>query len=139
MDSLWIEFQGMLPHGAYRLGMEPYREGVDFGLGSSFNDLVGYITDGIPHGDTTSVIEIETEKLFNVFPIPASSKIQITTEKYGEVLSYEVTNLQGALVKMGRFQSEVEWQVKEWPKGVYFVIIRNNNGAVLLRKKVMVL
>ncbi|MGB1003648.1 MAG: T9SS type A sorting domain-containing protein [Salibacteraceae bacterium] len=139
MNNKWVEVKITGPFCEYALGIEPKIESILTGFYSHADELVGYIKDGVPHGDTTSVSELETEKYFKVFPNPVSSKLHITTEKFKDLLSYEVTNLHGDLVKSNTFQFAVELQVNGLAKGFYIVIIRNNNGEVLLRKKVVVL
>lgn len=139
MDSVWIDYQIDGPFCEYVIGVEPYVEGMNNGFETDHDFLRGYLKNGILHGDTTlGVLQIENEKHFKFYPNPAKESIQISTDKFFELLSFEVFDAQGKKVSFGEFHTSVSLDVDSFSKGLHFIIIRNQNGQILIRKKVLV-
>jgi len=135
---LVVEFESYGPIAIYQSGLEPILEGFGgFDLQVQ-NSLIGYIKDGVPHGDTTSISEIEFSNLIKIYPNPTNNIININTEKINGITVLEMYDLRGQLITTNTFESKITLDVSQWSNGVYFAIIKDADGAVLHREKIII-
>jgi hypothetical protein len=137
-DTGITEFDGTGAFGVYQRGLGVVSERFNFDLHTEYDILAGYIINGIPIGDTTSVNEIDYSKLIKIFPNPANNIINITTEKINGISVLEMYDLQGRLIATKNFNSKLTVDVSGWSSGVYFTVIKDADGAVLHREKIVV-
>ncbi len=137
-DSGLIEIEVLGPFCEYQVDVEPFSEGFGNYFETQENRLVGYIIDGIPHGDTTSVSEIDYSKFIQIFPNPTNNLINITTEQINGISILEMYDLRGRLIEKQTFERDLTFDVSTYQNGIYFAIIKNEVGAVLHREKVVI-
>ena len=133
-----IEFLASSHYAIYQKGLEPILEGYNHEYSSYRNTLIGYIVDGVPHGDTTSVAEIDYSQLIHFYPNPTNDFLNITTEKINGISVLEMYDLRGRLITTKTFESDLILDVSQRSNGVYFVVIKDANGGVLHREKVVI-
>lgn len=104
------------------------------------NQVVGYIHNGISHGEIYSVdMFVGQEELssnnFLVYPSPANEFLKIQTKEAGEI-QFQVFNISGQLVldgKQEKTSADVDIDISELQNGVY--IIQMNLGQKLIQNK----
>ena len=139
MDSVWIDYRIYGPFCEYRLGLEPRLENTNNGFETNHDVLTAYYVNGVLYGDTVlSVSKLENESYFDVFPNPTSSIINVTTEKINGISVLEMYDLQGRLIITKNFESELTLDVSEWSPGLYFAVVKDTDGTVLYREKIVV-
>jgi len=101
-------------------------------------NLLGYIKNGDTTGIVNSVPPILVDGLFNIYPNPTNTTINITTEKLNGISVLEMYDLQGRLITTNNFESKLILDVSEWSSGVYFAVIKDTDGAILHREKLII-
>jgi sialidase-1 len=111
----------ILPDGTIGLYIEEEPNGTSGYSTVFYNFSLDWLTDGNDHFDPTSVTEnAETWDSLHIYPVPASSFINIEAEG---VETIEVYNVKGQLVKAvsPKGTSEIRLDVSKWAYGTYFV------------------
>ena len=137
-DSGLVEIEVTGPFCEYQVDVEPFSEGFGNYFETQENRLVGCIIDGIPHGDTTSVSEIDYSKLIKIFPNPTNHLINITTEKVSGVSILEMYDLRGRLIITRNFENNLKLDVHHYKSGIYFLVIKDKQDLVMHREKVII-
>jgi len=93
------------------------------GEGVAFDDIHIYNDPTLADETITKVTDIVDEKIFNVYPNPASTYVIIESEKVkGE--SLKILDISGKVVKHFKIQnSEFRIQIEDLDNGVYFIKI----------------
>lgn len=91
-------------------------------------------------GSLVSVNELSRNTIpFSIYPNPAQQSFQIIIDgKSADSHSYEIFNLQGAVLQSGKFMSGEELQANSLANGLYFVRIRNNKTGSNSVRKLMI-
>jgi len=111
------------------------------GLQMGSDNLIGYIkANGESWGDTTytSVNELDYSNLISIYPNPTNNLINITTEKINGTSILEMYDLRGQLITTKTFERDLTLDVSQWSSGVYFAIIKDADGVVLHREKIVI-
>ncbi len=137
-DTVLLEYEITGPFCDYTTGLEPRYEGYNFGLDTYINNLNGYVKDGIVDGDTTlSVKETIADSDFKIYPNPVLSQLHIEINSQ-EPVTVGVYNMIGQLLDEQQFYNEITMDVTSWGNSLVLVVVRNQNGKILTRKKVSV-
>ena len=109
------------------------------GLYSSTISLIGYIKNGDTTGVTiTGVPSIKKFFEIKIYPNPTHNLINITTEKLNGTSILELYDLRGRLIVTKTFERDLSFDVSTYQQGIYFAIIKTEDGAVLAREKVVI-
>jgi len=101
----------------------------DFGTGPNTNPSVAY--SFIAKVSDSSAIEEQQTGNLSIYPVPASDFLNIeSTEKITEIIIYNST---GQLMKQleGKTIRQATINIKNWPKGIYFVQILSDSPPVV--------
>ena len=90
------------------------------GNNSSSGDRGIAIQHVLPIVPGASSNELSSEKIFQIFPNPASDQLRIENDGQGQI-EYSVYNQNGALIKNGHYQNHID--VANLPTGTYFLAI----------------
>ncbi len=101
-------------------------------------EMVGYVKNGIPHGVLKNVSEIDYSQFIHIFPNPTNNVLTIKTEKLSGKIIFEIIDFQGRVVQSGNFEQQITADVSGFSNGIYFVILKNQEGAIIHREKVIV-
>ena len=137
-DTALLGISAVGPFVIYQKELGIVSERLDYDLHTEFNFLAGYIKNGIPHGDTTSISEIDYSQFIKIYPNPTRNFITIETEKLNGSQTLEMYNLQGQLITTTTFQNSFKLDISNQSQGVYFIVIKDDGNKVINREKVIV-
>jgi hypothetical protein len=140
-DSFLIQYPIHGPSIKYIEGIGIAMESYNYGLYMENMDLVGYRkVDGTSwgHSNPLSTVEINPEQFIHIYPNPTKNQLTIATEKLNGKIHFELMDLQGRIVNTGDFEQQITTDVSGFSNGIYFVILKNQEGAILHREKVIV-
>tara|TARA_Y100000589_G_scaffold10880_1_gene8994 strand:+ start:864 stop:1418 length:555 start_codon:yes stop_codon:yes gene_type:complete len=111
----------------------------------STNSDEGSLSSGFFNGlmATTSIIPIEqaTDFTAKIYPNPVFDLVTISVEnKYSDIFSFEISDIQGKIVskkKSGGYENLFSFDMSIYPKGTYFLKIRNNHNTDLASYKLI--
>jgi hypothetical protein len=90
------------------------------------------------HSNPLSTVKINPEQFIHIYPNPTKNQLTIATEKLNGKIHFELMDLQGRIVNTGDFEQQITTDVSGFSNGIYFVILKNQEGAILHREKVIV-
>ena len=90
---------------------------------------------------TTPLFEVSNfEAKFKIYPNPASNFVTINTESTPSVSSIEIRDILGRVcTKLSDIHTNIhEVSISTFPKGVYFVVVYDNDGQLLGSQKLVI-
>tara|TARA_R110002050_G_scaffold200492_1_gene335347 strand:+ start:5154 stop:5549 length:396 start_codon:yes stop_codon:yes gene_type:complete len=100
--------------------------------------LTGFVKNGDTTGVITSTTQISKPHEIKIYPNPTHSQININTGQKTGASILEIYDLRGRLMVTKTFERDLILDVSKWQSGIFFAIIKNEDGAVLHREKVIV-
>lgn len=108
------------------------------GLSFCNSTMIGYVKNGDTIGEISGQEELLVESKISLYPNPVHNELHIEAET-NQPLQIGVYNTVGQLLLEKEMIQETIIDVQRWKNSLILVVIRNQEGQVILRKKVSVL
>ena len=99
------------------------------GFGDAFLTVFAPWTTGI------TSLEVNNHKT-EIYPNPTNKEVTIETEQNG-INNLLITDLLGRLIYTTQFANKIQISIIDWPKGIYYVQIMDNNGYKKVEKLII--
>ena len=117
------------------------KERYDGGLQIGFDNLIGYIkASGESWGDTlfTGVSEPDYESEFIFSPNPTSTIVNMYNPLITQNVNMEIYGIHGKLIQKQTIVLPYQADVSGYSSGVYIILVSDEKGKVMIRKKIVI-
>lgn len=140
-DSVLVEYAVDGPNRVYVDGLGLFFENLSYSLSMQHNELIGYEkVNGESWGYTnfTDIAEPDYESDFIFSPNPASTVLNIYNPLISKNVNMEIYGIHGKLIQNGTIDLPYQADVSGYSPGIYFIMISDEKGKVMIRKKIVV-